>query len=83
MQQYTGAYINDNIYYMYTSKKILLKDTKCNYKSKEQSMVLASNTYLSHMIYYRENDLHFDEMVIMMSVFYLYQQSWLDANSTS
>ena len=69
MQHYTWAYINDNIYYMYTSKRILLEDTKCNYKNKEQSMVLASNTYLFSLIY-GENDLHFDEMVIMMSTFY-------------
>jgi hypothetical protein len=71
MQQYTWAYINDNIYYMYTSKRILLEDTKCNYKNKEQSIVLASNTYLfSLMVYHGENDLHFDEMMMMMSALY-------------
>jgi hypothetical protein len=52
MQQYTWAYINDNIYYMYTSKRILLEDTKCNYKNKEQSIVLASNTYLEISSYF-------------------------------
>lgn len=56
---------------MYTSKRILLEDMKCNYKNKEQRLVLASNTYLfSLMIYYGDNDLHFDEMVIMMFAFY-------------
>jgi len=56
---------------MYTSKRLLLEDTKCNYKNKEQSIVLASNTYLfSLMVYHGENDLHFDEMMMMMSAFY-------------